>query len=279
MQHLITNKGAFGTFFCVQHTVTGEVWTAKHTRAEPRFVRREAAILYKVRNEPTLLGFYALYSSPRYSVIVTDFMVGGDLVERFASADFVLNESKCKSYVRQICQGLRHIHDCGIVHLDLKPFSVVFNSYDDDSGLKITDFGSAQWLPTDGSGGLKVEKMCGSVEFVSPEVIECTQATTATDCWGVGVIAYMLITGGRSPFFGGHRFRTMGKILLAKFEDNMAQATAHVSQDAMKFIRELLLLDPQFRMSADECLRHPWLTNEDETDVLKTLETSWMKQG
>merc|ERR1712154_274503 len=31
-------------------------------------------------------------------------------------------------------------------------------------------------------------------------------------------------------------------------------------------------------MSADECLRHPWLTNEDETDVLKTLETSWMKQ-
>ena len=59
----------------------------------------------------------------------------------------------------------------------------------------------------------------------------------------------------------------------------MAQATAHVSQDAMKFIRELLLLDPQFRMSADECLRHPWLTNEDETDVLKTLETSWMKQG
>ena len=47
----------------------------------------------------------------------------------------------------------------------------------------------------------------------------------------------------------------------------------------MKFIRELLLLDPQFRMSADECLKHPWLTNEDETDVLKTLETSWMKQG
>ena len=277
MLHLITNNGVFGTFFCVQHTVTGEVWTAKHTRAEQRSVRREAAILYKVRNEPTLLGFYALYSSPKSSVIVTDFMVGGDLVERTASADFVLNESKCKSYVRQICQGLRHIHACGIVHLDLKPFSVVFNSHDDEFGLKITDFGSAQWIP--GEGALKLKEMCGSLEFMSPEVTECTQATTATDCWGVGVIAYMLITGGRSPFYGGNRFRTMGKILLAKFEDNMAQSTAHVSQDAMKFIRELLLLDPQFRMSADECLRHPWLTNEDETDVLKTLETSWMKQG
>ena len=49
----------------------------------------------------------------------------------------------------------------------------------------------------------------------------------------------------------------------------------------MGFIRELLLLDPKFRMTAAECLKHPWLTSEDEDggDVLKTLETTWMKQG
>ena len=64
-----------------------------------------------------------------------------------------------------------------------------------------------------------------------------------------------------------------------QFDDNLAQSAGHVSKEAMGFIRELLLLDPKFRMTADECLKHPWLTSEDESDVLKTLETSWMKQG
>ena len=58
-------------------------------------------------------------------------------------------------------------------------------------------------------------------------------------------------------------------------------SAAHVSNEAKGFIRELLLLDPEFRMTAAECLKHPWLTGDDKDggDVLKTLETSWMKQG
>ena len=52
---------------------------------------------------------------------------------------------------------------------------------------------------------LKIDSLCGTIEFLSPEMIECTQATTATDCWGIGIIAYMLITGGKSPFYGGNR--------------------------------------------------------------------------
>ena len=66
---------------------------------------------------------------------------------------------------------------------------------------------------------------------------------------------------------------------IQQFEDNLTQSAAHVSNEAMGFIRELLLLDPTFRMTAAECLKHPWLTSDDCGDVLKTLETSWMKQG
>ena len=72
------------------------------------------------------------------------------------------------------------------------------------------------WIQYRDGQPLKVTQMCGSLEFISPEVLECTEATTSTDCWGVGVIAYMLVTGGRSPFYGGNRFRTMGKILMAQ---------------------------------------------------------------
>ena len=66
----------------------------------------------------------------------------------YSSSCFVLNESKCKRYIRQICSGLNYIHKNHILHLDVKPFSVVFASVDDDSDLRITDFGLARRLGT-----------------------------------------------------------------------------------------------------------------------------------
>jgi serine/threonine protein kinase len=156
----------------------------------------------------------------------------------------------------------------------LKIFSIVFTSREEDALLKITDFSLSRWLPPEGQ--LKLTQMCGSLEFISPEVLECTEAMPATDCWGVGVISYMLITGGRSPFYGGNRFRTMAKILTAKYEMNNM---SHISREAKDFIQELLLLDPEFRMTANDCLSHPWLTTDaDYVDILRKLETGWMKQ-
>ena len=71
-------------------------------------MRREASVLHQVRNDPNVVSFFGLYESPpRTSVVVTEFLVGGDLVERTASPDFVLNESKCKSYIRQVGERVR----------------------------------------------------------------------------------------------------------------------------------------------------------------------------
>ena len=58
----------------------------------------------------------------------------------------MLNESKCKRYIRQICSGLDHIHKNNILHLDIKPFSIVFANIEDESDLKITDFALARRL-------------------------------------------------------------------------------------------------------------------------------------
>ncbi len=285
MLHLILNNGAFGNLFCVQHVSTGEVYTAKHAKNSLDSMREEASLLHQVRNEPHVVAFFGLYESPKHSVIITDFLVGGDLVERTASPDFVLNESKCRSYVRQICRGLRHIHSCRVLHLDLKPFSIVFTSREEeDSTLKITDFSLSKRLPS-GERFLRVHEMFGSLEFMAPEVLECTFASSATDCWGVGVISYMLITGGKSPFYGGNRFRTMARILTVQCHPLDAPEYAHVSPEAKDFIRRLLAPDLEKRATAEECLRHRWLTASRETvergssvDMLQTLETTWMKQ-
>lgn len=272
--HLIMNNGTFGTLFCVQHVITGEVYTAKDVRHSLESMRTEACILHQLRNDANIISFFGLYEAPNHSVIVTDFLVGGDLVERTASADFVLNESKCKLYIRQICQGMSYVHKCGIVHLDLKPFSIVFTTREEDATLKITDFSLAKWLPKP-DNKLKLGEMCGTLEFMSPEVLECKFVSTATDCWGIGIISYMLISGGKSPFFGGHRFRTMANILTGQYQLSLP----HISNEAKDFIRELLINQPARRRSADSCLEHSWLTDKTEyAESLYTLETTWMKQ-
>ena len=98
------------------------------------------------------------------------------------------------------------------------------------------------------------------------------------DCWGLGIIAYMLITGGKSPYYGGSRFRTIARILTCQYDLDIDELK-HISFDAKQFISNLLRQNPKKRMSAGESLQHSWLASEPTNiDTLYTLETRWMKQ-
>ncbi len=77
--------------------------------------------------------------------------------------------------------------------------------------LKLIDFGLAKEL------GLYADRipitMCGTLEFMSPEVMKCSHASPASDMWSVGVVLYMMLSGGVSPFWAGSEYRTQRKIV------------------------------------------------------------------
>ena len=60
--------------------------------------------------------------------------------------DYNLTEQKCRTIIRQICRGIQHIHHRNYIHLDLKPFNIVFSQKKDDYDLRIIDFGLAREL-------------------------------------------------------------------------------------------------------------------------------------
>ena len=145
----------------------------------------------------------------------------------------------------------------------------------DDYNLKIIDFGLAREL--DETRRMKVG-FCGTLEYMSPEVMNEGKATPASDCWGIGVIAYQLLSGGVSPFFAGNRYRTMGRINECDY--SFEQCEFRKATDRGKdFISQLLLAKPENRMSADQCLRHTWLVDDElYLGILETLETTWMRR-
>ena len=114
-------------------------------------------------------------------------MSGGELFEKVAEPNFVMTEEEAKIVIRQICEGLRHMHENSYVHLDLKPENVLFQSRASNK-IKLVDFGLASRLDPDEEA--KVSS--ATLEFSAPEILEHDSIGYYTDMWAVGVLTYVL---------------------------------------------------------------------------------------
>ena len=132
-------------------------------------------------NVKLLIIKVGLFESPLNSVLVTEYLAGGDLITRTAPDDYCLTERKCQIFIRQIVRGVQFIHSQRILHLDLKPFNIMFANEDDDYNLRIIDFGLAERLLPNKEHAKMT--MCGTLEYMSPEVMDCKFASTASDMW------------------------------------------------------------------------------------------------
>ena len=90
---------------------------------------------------------------------------------------FDANVNEIKFYL-QIVRGVHFIHNQGVLHLDLKPFNIMFANVQDDYNLRIIDFGLAEQLE-EGRDDVFMS-MCGTLEYMSPEVMDCKHASRAS---------------------------------------------------------------------------------------------------
>jgi len=143
--------------------------------------------------------------------------------------------------------------------------------------LKIIDFGLARDLGPD-TDRMPIN-MCGTLEFMSPEVMRCSHASFASDMWSIGVILYMMVSGGLSPFWAGNEYRTQRMILRGQFANGGFNQSnfKDVSPQAIDCISRLLQVDPRQRLTPAQCLEHRWLTTA-YLDTLKSLETQWIRK-
>ena len=182
------------------------------------------------------------------SCIITEHLGGSDLFNTIAHKSFQLNENKCKVISGQILEALSFMHRLKIVHMDIKPNNIMFScNRRDNFHVKIIDFGLARELG--GLGRARCRKV-GTVEFMSPEVVAGDYAQPESDLWSLGVMLFMMVSGGLSPFWAGTDHKTEARVLVGDFRLDLPHFQA-VSSEAKDLISKLIILQPELRLSAN----------------------------
>ena len=91
--------------------------------------------------------------------------------------------------------------------------------------------------------------------------MKCTRASPASDLWSLGVIIFMLVTGGFSPFYSRNQLKMQKKILRGNYNIEHEQFSG-VSREAKDMVRALMIVEPGKRMTGQECEEHRSVRNE-----------------
>ncbi|KAM6989148.1 uncharacterized protein mylk4a [Tautogolabrus adspersus] len=253
----VLGGGRFGQVHkCVENS-SGLTLAAKVIKArslkEKEVVKNEIQVMNNL-DHANLIQLYAAYESRNDIILVLEYVGGGELFDRIIDENYTLMELDAVVFIRQICDGLQHMHKMYILHLDLKPENILCVSRITNK-IKIIDFGLARiYKPRE-----KLRVNFGTPEFLAPEVINYDFVSFNTDMWSLGVITYMLLSS-LCPFLGDDDNQTLNNILACKwnFEE---QEFVDTSEEAKDFISKLLVVNKSWRMGASEALRHPWLSD------------------
>jgi calcium-dependent protein kinase len=234
--------------------------------ARKREELKSEAEIYLSLDHPHVARLEMVYETDEDLHLVMEYMAGGELYDRLAARKQYTEEAAAEA-THQMLLAVSYLHAHRIAHRDLKLENFLYMSQD-STHLKIIDFGFAKFTEQ----STKMSQACGSIHYVAPEVLAHAY-TEKADMWSIGVIAYMLLTGG--PPFHGTDDEVLRKIKTASV--HWSSRYHKLSTPAKDFLQKLLVLDPAKRLSAQEALDHPWIKgrhDSEETPIDKgTLES------
>jgi len=228
-------------------------------------LKTEVKILKSVR-DPNIVDLYDVYENEKKVFLVMELLTGGELFDRIVNVyPDGYSEATASIIIKKIVQSISYLHKLGIVHRDLKPENLLYQSPNDDSAIKITDFGLAKIA----NGELLLKTACGTPNYVAPEVLLNHGYDEAVDMWSIGVILYILLCGF-PPFYSEKTAELFQQIINGRF-DFPSPYWDKVSKEAKDLVMKLLCVDPKKRYTPQQCLEHPWILDHSDKEKLPKI--------
>ncbi|XP_071774620.2 microtubule-associated serine/threonine-protein kinase 1 [Centroberyx gerrardi] len=279
---LISN-GAYGAVYLVRHLETRQRFAMKKINKQNLILRNQIQQAFVERDiltfaeNPFVVSMFCSFETRRHLCMVMEYVEGGDCATLLKNIG-ALPVEMARMYFAETVLALEYIHNYGIVHRDLKPDNLLITSM---GHIKLTDFGLSKMglmsLTTNLYEG-HIEKdtrefldkqVCGTPEYIAPEVILRQGYGKPVDWWAMGIILYEFLVGC-VPFFGDTPEELFGQVIT----DDIVwpEGDEALPVDAQHLISTLLQTNPLVRLGtggAFEVKQHSFFTEVDWNSLLR----------
>jgi protein kinase A len=263
-RHKTLGTGSFGRVMLVQHKQDQQYYAMKildkqkivkmkqveHTLSEKRILQ--------ATNFPFIVQLAYSFKDNSNLYMVLEFVNGGEMFSHLRQIGR-FTENLGRFYAAQITLVLEYLHSFDVIYRDLKPENLLIDS---QGYLKVTDFGFAKRVKS------RTYTLCGTPEYLAPEIILSKGYNKAVDWWSLGVLIYEM-TAGYPPFFADQPIQTYEKIVAGK-----VRYASHITNELKDLLKNLLQVDitnryGNLKNGVQDIKGHKWFAT---TDWLATYE-------
>ncbi|XP_037373152.1 aurora kinase C [Talpa occidentalis] len=206
-------------------------------------LRREVEIQAHLRH-PNILRLYNYFHDARRVYLVLEYAPGGELYKELQKSR-TLDEQRTATIIEELADALTYCHEKKVIHRDIKPENLLLGYRGE---VKIADFGWSVHTPS-----LRRKTMCGTLDYLPPEMIEGRTYNETVDLWCIGVLCYELLVGN-PPFESPTHNETYRRIVKVD-----VRFPPSLPQGAQDLISSLLRYQPSERLPLARILAHPWV--------------------
>lgn len=263
--------GSFGRVHLVRSVHNGRYYAIKvlkkqqvvkmkqveHTNDERRML--------KLVEHPFLIRMWGTFQDLKNLFMVMDYIEGGELFSLLRKSQRFPNPV-AKFYAAEVVLALEYLHSHDIIYRDLKPENILM---DRNGHIKITDFGFAKEVST------VTWTLCGTPDYIAPEVITTKPYNKSVDWWSLGVLIYEMLAG-YTPFYDTTPMKTYEKILSGKIH-----FPSFMHPDVIDLLSRLITADLSSRLGnllngPADIRNHPWFSEVVWEKLLaKDIETPY----
>ncbi|NXG77545.1 AURKA kinase, partial [Baryphthengus martii] len=244
-------KGKFGNVYLAREKQSKFILALKvlfKTQLEEAGVehqlRREVEIQSHLRH-PNILRLYGYFHDVTRVYLILEYAPRGEVYRELQKLT-KFDEQRTATYITELADALSYCHSKSVIHRDIKPENLLLGS---NGELKIADFGWSVHAPSS-----RRTTLCGTLDYLPPEMIEGRTHDEKVDIWSLGVLCYEFLVG-KPPFEAETYQETYRAISRVEF-----RFPPFVTEGARDLISKLLKHNPFHRLPLKDVLLHPWIT-------------------